>query len=374
MNIGVDAREIQAGVITGIGRSLANFIQYFGKIEQEHCLSLFSEKDIPVDFQGHINRVILSPCRTLLWDQVRLPEAMKKENIDLFYSPYYKVPLLTGVPIVSQVLDLMFLVFPPYRKTLGIFDRFYYASFGKAFARKAISIITDSEHAKGDIVRLWHVPTEKIVVIPLGLAPIYVPVKDKRMLSHVRQKFTLPEKYILYLGNFKTHKNVESLVKAFKEIENRFPDYKLVLAGALDVNGQRIENLVVREGLSEKVVFTGIVREDDHPEALISMADLFVFPTLYEGFGLPPLEAMACGTPVITSNLTAVPEVIADAGVMVNPLDIEELSRAISDLLANPEKRHEYSVKGQKRARLFGEEQTAGEIYRHIISLLEKIR
>ena len=134
MKIGIDAREIQDGVVTGIGRSLANFIQYFGKNEKKHTLVLFSHKKIPVDFPGNISRVLIHPCPTFIWDQWKLPIALKTNEIDLFYSPYYKVPLLTKIPIVNQVLDLMFLVFPPYRKALGFWGRLYYSTFGKAFA------------------------------------------------------------------------------------------------------------------------------------------------------------------------------------------------------------------------------------------------
>ncbi|MBW1707102.1 MAG: glycosyltransferase family 4 protein [Deltaproteobacteria bacterium] len=179
---------------------------------------------------------------------------------------------------------------------------------------------------------------------------------------------------MLYLGNFKPHKNIESLVRAFGKIAGGFPEYKLVLAGPLDEHGLKIQNLVAGQELMDRIVFTNTIREEDHPEALLSMADLFVFPTLYEGFGLPPLEAMACGTPVVASNLTAVPEVIGDAGVMVNPLDVDELSRAMADLLADPEKRECYSQKGLERSRLFSEEDTSGKIYRHIIKLIEDIK
>ena len=373
MKIGVDAREIQDGVVTGIGRSLANFVQYFGENEKTHRLALFSEREIPFDLHSNIEQVLIEPGLTFIWDQYNLPRSLSKSKIDLFYSPYYKVPLLSKIPVVNQILDLMYLVFPPYRKALGFMGRLYYAIFGKAFARKSISIITDSEHAKQDIIRLWKIDPEKIKVIPLGVAGRYVPVDNKALLNQVNHRLGLPDRYILYLGNFKPHKNVASLVLAFKRIKLMFPEYKLILAGPLDSNGIEIQDLVSREGLQDRVVFTDTIREEDYPEALLSMASLFVFPTLYEGFGLPPLEAMACGTPVITSNLTAVPEVMGDAGVMVNPLDVGELSRAITDLLENPKKRDLYSKRGLERSRMFSEEKTAGKIYQHIITLLEDI-
>jgi glycosyltransferase involved in cell wall biosynthesis len=373
MKIGVDAREIQDGVVTGIGRSLANFIRYFGEQETRHTLILFSEKSIPLEFQGNVTQVVIQRCPVFLWDQLRLPKALRLNQIDLFYSPYYKVPLMTRVPVVNQILDLMFLSFPPYRRALGFWGRWYYATFGRACAWKAVGIITDSEHAKSDIMRIWGIDSKKIIVIPLGVADRYVPVKDRNLVREVRTRLSLPEQYILYLGNFKPHKNVTSLVKAYKRLLPRFPDYKLVLAGPLDKHGLTIQNLVSREGLDDRVIFTGTIREEDNPEVMLSMADVFVFPTLYEGFGLPPLEAMACGTPVIASNLTAVPEVIGDAGMMVNPLDIDELSMAMESLLGNGEKRDLFSQRGRLRSRDFSEKETAGNIYHYLIDLLEDV-
>ena len=375
MFIGLDAREIQNGVITGIGRSLSNFIKYFGNNEFRHNLILFSERELSIkNKNSNIRNVTLKAGSTFLWDQLELPKYLKNFNIDLFYSPYYKIPFFSNIPTVSQILDLMFLIHPHYKKNLTLFQRFFYASVGRAFARKSLSIITDSEHAKYDIIKLWNVNPKKIVVIPLGLAKFYEPVRDRKLLFQVQKKFGLPKKYILYLGNFKPHKNVSSLIKAFEIVEKKFPKYKLVLAGTLDKHGEQIKNYVVRQGLENKVIFTNTVTVKDHPEAIFSMADVFVFPTLYEGFGLPPLEAMACGTAVVASNRTSVPEVIGDAGVLIDPLNIEQLSGAISNLLENPEIRAIYSKKGIQRAQRFKERNTAGRLYEHIISLLEGIK
>jgi glycosyltransferase involved in cell wall biosynthesis len=373
MRIGVDAREIQNGVITGIGRSLANFIRYFSKNEKKHELILFAEKELPHDLNGNIRQVSIDRLPTLVWDQVRLPQALKASEIDLFYSPYYKVPLLTDISVVNQILDLMFLEFPPYRDAIGLSGRFYYNVFGRAFAKKSINIITDSEHAKQDIVKNWNIDPEKIEVIPLGIGNRYKPVNDSDLINKVKSNFRLPDKFILYLGNFKPHKNVSSLVKAFKTLGNRFLDFKLVLAGPIDEHGERIKNLVSEMGLEERVVFTDTVKESDLPEALISSAEIFVFPSLYEGFGLPPLEAMACGTPVIASNLTSVPEVVGDAGILVNPLDVESMGKAIAELIENPDKRKFLVEKGLERSRCFNEKNTAGKLFEHIISLMEKI-
>jgi glycosyltransferase involved in cell wall biosynthesis len=373
VKIGVDAREIQNGVITGIGRSLSNFIRYFCKNENNHTLVLFSEKKLGLKSCGNLEQVLIDQCPTFFWDQLKLPKVLRTRGINLFYSPYYKLPIATKIPVVSQILDLMYLGFSAYKRSLGISRRLYLTVFGKAFAKKSKSIITDSEHAKKDIIKFLKINPNKIVVIPLGLADRYKPVKDLYVLNETKRKFNLPEKYILYLGNFKPHKNVKSLIKAFNKIEKKNHDYKLVLAGSMDKQGRKIKSFASNLGLSKKIVFTDTIREDDNPEALFSLADLFVFPTLYEGFGLPPLEAMACGTPVVASNSTSVPEVVGDAGILVDPLDINGLSKEITDLLENTEKREIYVKRGLERAKCFREKDTAGKLFNHIISLLEKI-
>jgi len=371
MRLGVDAREIQDGVVTGIGRSLANFISYFSVQDSNHELVLFAEKKLPILLLARCREVTIPTGPTFLWDQWKLPRQLKKERIDLFYSPYYKLPLLSSVPAVNQVLDLMYLVFPPYLQDLGVFRRLYYSSFGRSFAHKAINVITDSEHAKSDIIRLWEIKPEKITVIPLGAADRYIPVGDEEICTRVRGENGLPERYILYLGNFKPHKNVASLIQAYARIRNECKGYKLVLAGPLDTHGQALKSQVATAGLTENVIFTGIIREEDLPEVILSMADLFVFPSLYEGFGIPPLEAMACGTPVIASNRTAIPEAVGNAGLLVDPLNIDALGQAMLTLLQNPDLRRTYAEKGLKRAAQFRNEQTAGMLYKHIIHILE---
>jgi glycosyltransferase involved in cell wall biosynthesis len=374
MRIAVDAREIQDGVITGIGRSLCNFIEYFSKNEKKHKLILFSEKKLPSTLNGNVEQTSIEHSPTFIWDQVRLPKALKAAKIDLFYSPYYKVPLLTDIPVVNQILDLMFIEFQPYRKANGLSKRIYYRILGRAFAKKSISIITDSKHAKQDIIRIWNIDYKKIKVIPLGLGNRYKPVDNFDILNAVKINFNLPDKFILYLGNFKPHKNVSSLVSAFKNIENKFLEYKLVLAGPLDKHGEKIKHLVSEMELAERVLFTNTIEENDFPEALISLADIFVFPSLYEGFGLPPLEAMGCGTPVIASNLTSIPEVVGDSGILINPLDIESMSETIGELIKDSGKREHFAKKGLERAKRFREKDTAGRLFDHIISLLEKTK
>lgn len=374
MRLGIDAREIQDGVVTGIGRPLINFIEFCQRHDPNSKLTLYSERPLPIELDANIHQTVLPAAPTFLWDQYRLPAAIHDRPLELFYSPYYKVPLMTRVPVINQVLDLMYLVYPPYRQALGIHRRLYYAVFGRLYCRKALSVITDSYHAKSDIIRLWAVPQKKIAVIPLGLGERYVPVTDKQALARVQRDLDLPDHFILYLGNFKPHKNVVSLVRAFDRIAHRFPSHRLVLAGPLDRHGHNLRNFVATLGCCEKIQFTDTITEADTPEALLSMAELFVFPSLYEGFGLPPLEAMACGTPVIASNRTSVPEVVGDAGLLVDPLDLGELAQAMEALLSNQDRRTEYAYRGLLHAQAFSKQRTAGMLYQHIMSVAEVLR
>jgi glycosyltransferase involved in cell wall biosynthesis len=373
MNIGVDAREIQFGVVTGIGRSLANFIKFFCECERVHRLVLFSERPIPINFSGPVHCVVVHSVGTLAWDQVSLLKSLRSNCIKLFYSPYYKVPLAAAMPVVNQVLDLMYLLFPEYRSDLSLAAKIYYAVFGRLYCLKSMNIITDSAHAKGDIIQKWKVRPSKVTIVPLGVSNRYRPITNVDTLENVRRRLKLPDKYILYLGNFKPHKNVETLIRAFKKISSSIPDYYLVLAGPLDERGNLIRKLVEMEGIGRRVRFTGTIKEDDCPEAIYSLATLFVFPSLYEGFGLPPLEAMACGVPVVASNLTAIPEVVGDAGLMVDAKDAGALGDSVLRMLGDGDLRRDFIQRGLRRSRMFSEEKTAGALYQHLRRLYEDI-
>jgi glycosyltransferase involved in cell wall biosynthesis len=362
MRIGVDSREIQNGVITGIGRSLYHFIDYFSKNEFKHQLVLFSEKKLALNFNNNIENIVIAKCPTFIWDQVKLPLALNRHQINLFYSPYYKIPLLSRVPTVSQILDLMFLIHPFYKNNLTVIEKVYYSFFGRAFAKKAFRIITDSEHAKNDIVRLWNIDPLKIVVIPLGTADRYRPVTDKELLNQVRKRLKLPDKYLLYFGNFKPHKNVDFLLKAYGRLPQEIRrQYKLVLAGRKDAHCIELEKRAGQLKIENNVIFTGFIFEDDLP-TLYSAASLFIFPSLYEGFGLPPLEAMACGTPVIASNTTSLPEVVGDAGILVDPHNVNDLNKAILKILSDKGLKTKLRQKGLSRVKQFSIHRTASDI------------
>ena len=371
MRLGLDAREISGGLRTGIGRSLANFIRYFGDTDARHTLILFAADEPPLTLPENIEFVRVKSAPTPYWDQILLPQAIKNSRIDLFYSPYYKIPLAARAPVVSQIFDLMFLDFPVYKQSLTLWQKTYYALFGRLCAARSISIITDSQHAKHAIIRLWKVMPQKISVIQPGLANRFQPVTDRSRLRHVQQKFGLPDKYILYFGNFKPHKNVDTLIEAFALISARFKDHYLVLAGHLANHRGRLNAKLAAHHLNQRVVLTGPVEESDGPEALLTLAEIFVFPSLYEGFGLPPLEAMACGTPVVAANATSLPEVLGDAALLVDAANPRELAHAMALLLQDAGMRKALSLKGLARVAVFRQAHTTAKLYQHLIQLLE---
>ena len=306
MRLGIDAREIQGGVYTGIGRPLANFLDYFvAQVDRDICV-LFSSKKVPIDFGEKVSNVVIPEGNTFVWDQWLLPQAIKKAQVDLFYSPYYKIPLLKPCRTVSAILDLMYIAYEPYYKTMPPWAKLYYATFGRAYAHRADKILTCSRYSQKDIERIYGVDESKIKIVPLSVASIYFASQDPSQVALTKRKFNINGRYILYMGNFKAHKNIVPLIHAFASIASEFPDVNLVLAGHKEHTYPEMVNIIQGKGLTERVIFTGKVSESDGPQFLYQGAEVFVMPTHYEGFGLPPLEAMASGIPVIASRATSV--------------------------------------------------------------------
>lgn len=359
MRLGIDAREIERGVYTGIGQPLNDFLKYFARADNEDRCILFSTKPLPMDYGPRMKNVVLPETVRIYWDQIQLSKALRDERVDLFYSPYYKVPLLASCKIVSAILDLMYLMYEPYGRALRPRERLYYATAGKMYVRKADQILTCSEYSKNDIIKFYGVLPKKIKVIPLNISRRYRVETDDAKIKDMRERFKIDGPYILYMGNFKPHKNVKRIVEAFARTVRVFPDLKLVLTGPLEHTYPKLNAAVKELGLGQKVIFTGKITESDQPHLLYAGAELFVFPSLYEGFGLPPIEAMACGTPVLASNVTSIPEVVKDAGLLVDPNSVDQLAEGIKTILRDRGLRDRLVEKGLARAREYEETRIA---------------
>jgi len=304
------------------------------------------------------------------WEQVGIVRAGTRERIDLLHSPYWSNPLWAPWPTVVTVHDVIQFVLPEYawRKI----SRVYFGIVSRS-ARRADAVITVSECSKRDIVTLLGLPPARIHVIGNAVDASLHPVRDAWLLASVRERYGIAPRFILYFGGFDLRKNVPRLIESYARLPAALrKEYQLVIAGRYMHLGHPLypdpRQTVQRLGLDGRVVFTGQVREQDKAP-LFSAATVFVFPSLYEGFGIPVLEAMACGTPVVTSDSSALPEVVGDAGLLVDPYDTDAISDGVRALLEDQVRREDLARRGLERARLFTWQQVAEQtlrVYREI--------
>ncbi len=312
----------------------------------------------------------LSADLAKLWfEQVAFPQACQQRGVDLAHVPYFAPPLHSSVPTLVTIHDLIPLLLPAYRGSALV--RLYTRLVARA-AYRATLILTDSHASRQDILRYLRVPSDRVRVIHLAADAAYRPIPPGAHRKAIRQKYSLPSSYFLYLGGFDQRKNVDTLLQAFARIVTSSEPW-LVVAGRLpqgDTPFTPDPRRIVQElGIPEWVIFTGWVPEEDKP-ALYSGARAFLFPSQYEGFGLPPLEAMACGTPVIASDRGSLPEVVGPGGILVPPDDVAALAEAMNALWEDEALRQELSEKAQAQAARFSWTRTAQETltaYREVI-------
>ncbi|HEY1292571.1 MAG TPA: glycosyltransferase family 1 protein [Chloroflexota bacterium] len=304
------------------------------------------------------------------WEQMGIVAAGMREKIDLLHCPYWSNPVWSPWPTVVTVHDVIQFVLPEYawRKI----SRLYFGMVSVA-ARRAQAVITVSECSKRDIMKIIGLPAERIHVIGNAVDPSFYPVRDAWLLANTRERYGIAPRFVLYFGGFDLRKNVPRIIEAYGRLpETLRREYQLVIAGRYQHLGHPLypdpRETVRRLGLDGSVIFTGQIREQDKAP-LYSAATVYMFPSLYEGFGMTVLEAMACGTPVLTSNLSALPEVVGDAGALVDPYSADAISSRLAELLESQSTRDELSRRGLERARHFTWPQVAEQtvrVYREI--------
>ena len=268
------------------------------------------------------------------FEQVSFPRAGRRWRADLLHVPYWAFPLFSQTPAVVTIHDLIPMLIPAYG---GGWPGRLYIRLVTLSARRAAYVLTDSHASRQDIVAYLNIPPHRIETIHLAASTRFQPVNDSRVLTHVRAKYALPPHYFLYLGGLDVRKNVQAILHAYAQLDlDGLPvDIDLVIAGKLPARDTPFtphpKRIAQELGISERVHLTGWVDEEDKP-ALYSMARGFLFPSHYEGFGLPPLEAMSCGTPAIVSNRSSLPEVVGGGGLHVNLDDTKALSDAMRRL------------------------------------------
>ena len=372
MRIGIDAtalpnRPVGAGnYIIQLVRALSQYTAQtqFVIFTQRHGISLLNVKE-----QHGLKLVVLpdhSPALRLLWEQSAFPILAARHKLDLLHSLHYTLPLAYPGRRVVTFHDMTFFLFPQLH-TLP--KRYFFRLFIHLSRRQANAIIADSESTRQDAIRLAGVPPSKIHTVLLGVTPDFHTEKDPAVLQAVRQKYQLPERFLLYVGLLEPRKNLPVLLHAFASLPPKKPEVKLVIVGRQGWMYTQTLQLVQSLGLAERVHFTGYVDQPDLPR-VYNLAQMAIYPSLYEGFGFPVLEAMACGTPVITSNVSSMPEITAEAGLLVPPGDVPALATAIEHLLSDPIERQRRSALGLERAAQFTWQRTAQqtlEVYAHVL-------
>lgn len=297
----------------------------------------------------------------LLFEQFGFPRACRNVGAEVAHVPYWGPPLRSPIPLVVTVHDLITLTVREYRRRLGAR---VYTALVSAATRGASHIITDSHFSRDQILKHLGIAEEKITPIHLAAAPQYGADQEGLIDMAIVRKYDLPDFYVLYLGGYALHKNVTTLLGAYTYVAQAMgEDYPLVLAGEKPLPGDNFpdyDDYTRRAGLTEHIRWIGHVEEADKP-AVYRGAMCFAFPSRYEGFGLPPLEAMACGVPVVASDAASLPEVVGDAAFAVEPDAEREMAGAIISLLIQDEFAEEMRQKGLQQAAKFSWQKTATE-------------
>ncbi len=303
------------------------------------------------------------PLARLWREHILLPKACRKLKVDLLHCPKSAIPLLSPhCPVVVTLHDLIPIKHP---ETEGRLAQFYWRLHIPRAARKSCFVITDSEHAKNEIMSEYSVSADRIQVVPLGFDPAMNQQRpDLETDRLVRDRYGIGEGYILYVGTIQPRKNLLTLIEAYAMLRETIPmPPQMVIVGRkgwlYDDLFERIRAL----GLEEFILFTGFVPDEDLP-AIYDGARVFAYLSLFEGFGLPPLEAMACGIPVVVSNTTSIPEVVGEAGITVEPTDVSAVAEAIGKVLGNPSLAGMLRELGLKQSAKFSWGRTAEEVLR----------
>lgn len=298
---------------------------------------------------------------------VRIPALGLKtflDKIDILHVQYVAPPLHRGKCVVA-VHDISYLHYPEcFRRT----DRLYLKTFVPMTMKRAAKVLTISEHSRKDIIANYLVAPAKTTVTSLGVDPAFKPLEGPEV-AEVMGSYGVSGPFLLFIGRLDVRKNIAALIRAFRALkQQKSVPHRLVISGKKDFLPKPLQDEFRSMPEGEDVVFTGYIPQS-HLPAFYSAADVFVYPSLYEGFGLPCLEAMACGCPVVAADSSSIPEVVGSAGLLVDPQDVEGLASALGRVLSDPGLRNEMRVKGRERARLFtwgrAAEQTL-KVYREI--------
>ncbi len=363
LRIGFDARMI---AWKGVGTYSRSLLRQFVQVPDLEVVCFHNQESLDRLPQGeNLVPVALNEDIVSSRNLNKIGQVVNKAGCDLFHTPYVVAPSNLDCPLLVTAHDIIPLLFP---KSIPSFRlRRAYKGLLSDAVQKADHIITVSTVSQSYLLAHFNLPLARVSVILDGVGREFNP-RSQQERNAAMEEYGLKEPFVLWLGEFAAHKNVQALISAFAGLPGRYRSrYSLVLAGEKSEGWKSIEKEAARRGIAERVIFPGYINDPDLP-ALYSAADIFCFPSLYEGFGLPPLEAMACGTPVVCSNSSSLPEVVGDGGLLVAPR-ASSLGAGISELLTNDSLRQRLSRRGRERAELFSWETAAAktlDLYREL--------
>ncbi|MDP2736262.1 MAG: glycosyltransferase family 1 protein [bacterium] len=369
MKIGIDIRTLMDARYSGVSEYAFNLISEILKLDNKNnyqlfyncfgdCLNIpeFFGKKVKVIKYNYPNKIL----NYLFFKFFNYPKIDKELDVDIFFMPHINfIGLSSGSKSLLTIHDLSFLKYPEF---FSWRKNFWHKMINvKRLIKRFDCVVAVSENTKRDIIELCGVDENKIKVIYAGVGEEFRKSADERKLVEVKSKYNLPDKFILYLGTLEPRKNVDGIIRAYNEIRNKnhaLDNIKLVIAGGRGWKSDNIYKEWERSKFKDDIKFLGYVDSKDKPY-LYNLAGVFVYPSFYEGFGFPPLEAMASGLPVIASYAASLPEVTGDAALMVDPHNINDIARATREILTDENLKNKLIERGLLRAKNFSWENTA---------------
>jgi alpha-1,3-rhamnosyl/mannosyltransferase len=363
VKVAIDARKWQD---YGIGTYVRNLVRHLARLDRETTYFLFcrsADESTLRDLAGNFVPVVEDAAGYGVREHVSIPVKLRRLGAQLLHSPHYVRPLFCGVPSVVTIHDCIHLLFPQYLPNRMAW-RYAHVVMGSAVRRSAL-VFTVSEASRRDILRFypWADP-DKVVVVPNAIDAELLEDPGPEEMERVRERYQIRGRVVLFAGNIKPHKNLERLIEAFARLRARpgHEDVRLMIVGEEVSKYPSLRRVMESAGVRADVRFFGFVPQTTLA-ALYRLASVFAFPSLYEGFGLPPLEAMACGTPVLTSRISSLPEVVGDAAVLVDPYDVEDIAHGLERLLGDAALRASLVEKGRVRVGNFSWDRSVTAIH-----------
>lgn len=351
MKIGIDARPTQ-GRFTGDATYWRGLIEGLSRLESDDRFVLYldarlPDPKIPACASFQLRKLYAPTWR--IWSALTFPSAMREDGVQIAHVQY-TIPPLMPCPVITSIHDISFKRHPEFFR---LQNRLILDMGVRYSAKKAARILAISECTKKEILSLYHMPESRVDIVYPGVDAQFVPIDREAARATVRKKYGISQPFVLTVGVIQPRKNLPRLLEGFAQFKLQHEsDHKLVIVGKYGWKESNLLRRIDELGIGDEVIITGYAPYGDLP-LFYNAADVFVYPSVYEGFGLPPLEAMACGTPVITGNRSSLPEVVGEAGIMVDPYDPDAFADAVWKVSSSESLREEMSANGLIQAQKF---------------------